>query len=169
MGQAPTSQARTRDTYHLRPSHLVARTLTLGEHTISKLCRDACAVKRGLVAAVKCYVRKARFFLCRQRTEMTHHYYRRHCSRGFCTIKGNPASFSVFRSHNCRPYTTPPNSRRNRIATKLARKTATQRYPRPPRSHHHRSRSCFQKQSSSTIESIISPAMAFCVLLLPVR
>ena len=35
---------------------------------------------RGLVAAVKyCCVRKARFFLCRQRTEMTHHY-RRHCS-----------------------------------------------------------------------------------------
>ena len=31
-------------------------------------------------AAVKCYVRKTRFVLCRQGTQMVHHY-RRHCSR----------------------------------------------------------------------------------------
>ena len=50
----------------------------LGEHTLSKFCRDPCPVRRGLVAAVMCCVRKARFFLCRQRTEMTHHYRRQY-------------------------------------------------------------------------------------------
>ena len=80
MGQAPTSQARPRDTDRLRPSNLTARTLSLVEHTISMFCCDPCPVGQGLVAAVKCYVRKARIFLRRQRREMTHHY-RRHCSR----------------------------------------------------------------------------------------
>ena len=63
MGQAPTSQATPRDTAHLRPSNLAARTLSLVEHTLSKFCRDPCPVRRGLVAAMKCCVRKARFFL----------------------------------------------------------------------------------------------------------
>ena len=90
MGQAPTYQARPRDTAHLRPSNVA--TLSLVEHTLSKFCRDPCTVRRGLVLAVKCYVRKAHFFLCRHRSGMTHHY-RRHCSRV-------PVLFSVFRSHN---------------------------------------------------------------------
>ena len=80
MGQAPASQARPRDTDHLQPSNLAERTLSLVEHTISKFGCNPCPVRRGITAAVKCYVRKARFFWCRQRTEMTHHY-RRHCSR----------------------------------------------------------------------------------------
>ena len=80
LGQAPTSQARPRDTDHLRPSNLAARTLSLVEHTLSKFGGDPCPARRGITAAVKCYVRKARFFLCWQRTEMTHHY-RRHCTR----------------------------------------------------------------------------------------
>ena len=80
MGQAPTSKARPRDTDHLRPSNLAARTLSIVEHILSKFDGDPCPVRGGTVAAVKCYVRKARFFLCRQRTEMAH-YYLRHCSR----------------------------------------------------------------------------------------
>ena len=80
MGQAPTSQARPRDTGHLRPSNSAARTLSLVEHALSTFGGDPCPVRRGLGTAVKFYVRKTRFFLCRQRTEMTHHY-RRHCSR----------------------------------------------------------------------------------------
>ena len=79
MGQAPTSQARPRDTDHRRPSYLAARTLILVERTLSKFGVDPCPLRRGLAPAVKCYVRKTRVFLCRQRTEMTHHY-RRHCS-----------------------------------------------------------------------------------------
>ena len=67
---------RPRDTDHLlvRPSNLAARTVSLVEHTLSKFGGDPCPVRRGLVAAMNCYVRKARCFLCRQRTEMTHHY-----------------------------------------------------------------------------------------------
>ena len=80
IGQAPTSQARPRDADHLRPSNLAAKTLSLVEHTLSKFGGDPCSLRRGLAAAVKCYVRKARFFSCRQRTEMTHPC-RRHCSR----------------------------------------------------------------------------------------
>ena len=79
LGQAPTSQARPRDTDHPRPSNLGARTLSLVEHKISKFCRDPCPVRRGLVAAVKCHVRKESF-LCSQRSETTHHH-RRHGRR----------------------------------------------------------------------------------------
>ena len=79
MGQAPRSQARPQDTDHLRPSHLAVRTLNLVEHTLSTFGGNPCPVRRGFVAAVKCYVRKARSFFGRQRSEMTHHY-RRHCS-----------------------------------------------------------------------------------------
>ena len=61
MGQAPTSQARPRDTDHLLPSNLAAKTLSLVEHAFSKFGVDPCPVRRGLTAAVKCYVRKARF------------------------------------------------------------------------------------------------------------
>ena len=71
--------------------------LSLAEHTISKFGGDPCPVRRGLVVAVKGYVRKTRVFLCRQRTEMTHHY-RRHCSRVsvrwreilFCFLSSDP-------------------------------------------------------------------------------
>ena len=62
LGHAPTSQARPRDTGHLRPSKLAASTLRSVEHTPSKFGHDPCPVKRGLVATVKCCVRKARFF-----------------------------------------------------------------------------------------------------------
>ena len=55
--QDPTSQARPRDTDHLRPSNLVARTLYLVEHTPSKFGHDP-PLRRGLVAAIKCCVRK---------------------------------------------------------------------------------------------------------------
>ena len=64
LGQAPTSQARRRDTDHLRPSNLAARTLSLVGHTLSKFGGDPCPVRRALAAAVKCYVRKARFSRC---------------------------------------------------------------------------------------------------------
>ena len=74
----PKRDLQTTD--HLWPSNLGARTVSLVEHTHSNFGADPCLVRRGLAAAVKCYVRKARFFLGRQRTEMIHHY-RRHCSR----------------------------------------------------------------------------------------
>ena len=100
MGQALTSQARPQDTHHLRPSNLATRTLSLVEHTLSKFCCDSCPVKRGLVAAVTCFVRKARFLLRRQRPEMTHH---KALFAGFSRMKGKPVLFSVFRSFNRRP------------------------------------------------------------------
>ena len=54
---------RPRDTDHLlRPSNLAARTLSLVEHTLSKFGGDPYPVRRGLVAAVKCYVRKKYVF-----------------------------------------------------------------------------------------------------------
>ena len=59
---------------------LAAKALSFVEHMVSKFGGDPCPVRRGLAAAVKCYVRKTRFILCRQRTGMTHHY-RWHCSR----------------------------------------------------------------------------------------
>ena len=61
MGEAPTSEARPRDTDRLRPSNLTARTVSLVEHTVYKFGVDPCPVRRGITAAVKCYVRKTRF------------------------------------------------------------------------------------------------------------
>ena len=81
LGQTAASQARPQDTDHLaRPSNLAARTLSLVEPARSKFCRDPCPVRRRFVAAAKCSVRKSRFFLFKQRREITHHY-RRQCSR----------------------------------------------------------------------------------------
>ena len=76
MGDAPTSQARPRDTDQLQPSNLAGRSLSLVEHTLSNFGGDPCPVRRGIVAALKfyLYVRKTRFFLWRQRTEVTHRY-----------------------------------------------------------------------------------------------
>ena len=99
MGQAPTSQARPRHTAHLRPSNLAARTLSLVEHTLSKFCRDPCPVRRGLVTALKCYVRKARFFCVgdQKRSITTDGI-----ARGFQHDEGTSCFVCCFRSHNCR-------------------------------------------------------------------
>ena len=59
----PPRPKRYLGTDHLRPSNLAAKTLSFVEHTLSKF-GDPCPVRRGLAAAVKCYVRKARFFRC---------------------------------------------------------------------------------------------------------
>ena len=64
VGQTPTSRPRISRHGPPTASNLAARTLSLAERTLSKLCRDPCPVRRGLVAAVKCCVRKARFFRC---------------------------------------------------------------------------------------------------------
>ena len=64
MGQAPTSQARPRQTDHLRSSNFAARTLRSVEHTPSKSGHDPCPERRGVVATVKCSVRKTRFVRC---------------------------------------------------------------------------------------------------------
>ena len=61
LGQAATSQARPRDTNHLRPTNLATTTLSLAEHTLTKIGGDACPVSRGSAAAVKCSVRIAHF------------------------------------------------------------------------------------------------------------
>ena len=64
LGQTPTSQARPRDTDHLRPSNLAARALRSVEHTPSKFGHDRWLVWRQLGAVVKSCVRKARFVRC---------------------------------------------------------------------------------------------------------
>ena len=64
LGQAPMSQARPRDTDHLRPANLAARTLPLVEQKPSKFGHNPCPARPGLGAAVKCCARKARFFRC---------------------------------------------------------------------------------------------------------
>ena len=95
MGQAPTSQARPQDTDDLRPSHLAAGTLSLVEHTLSTFRGDAFPMRRRLVAAVICYVRKARSFFRRQRSQMTRHY------REFWYGEGKTVSFSALWSGMC--------------------------------------------------------------------
>ena len=88
----PTFQARPRGTDHLRPSNLAAGTLSLVEHTLSKFGDDPCPVRRGLAAAVKCYVRKARFFsLLLNRTKEA-----RECCVGLNTTKGKTCFVSCF-------------------------------------------------------------------------
>ena len=106
MGQAPTSQARPRDTDHLRPSNLAARTLSLVEHTLSKFGRDPCPVRRRLVAAVKCYLRKKRFFSCTWASNRNDPSLPTALLAGFSTMKGNPVLFSVFWYDNYRPQHT---------------------------------------------------------------
>ena len=60
LGQAPTSQARPRDT-DLSPSNLAGTTLSFVEHTLTKFGGDPCPVRRVIAAAVKSYMRNARF------------------------------------------------------------------------------------------------------------
>ena len=59
-GSHVASETSRQTTYG--PQNLAARTLSVEEHTLSKFCRDPCPVRCGLVAAVKCYVRKTHFF-----------------------------------------------------------------------------------------------------------
>ena len=98
LGQAPTFQARPRDT-DLRPSNLAAKTLSLVDHTLSKFGGGPCPVRRGITAAVMCYVRKARFSAAVQQNEG---------SQSLVWVstpqRGKPALSCVFRSHNCWPY-----------------------------------------------------------------
>ena len=72
------SQVSSETSRHRSPT--AAGTLSLVEHTLSTFRGDPFPVRRRLVAAVICYVRKARSFFRRQRSQMTQHY-RRHCSR----------------------------------------------------------------------------------------
>ena len=112
LGQAPTSQARPRDTDHLRPSKLAARTLSLVENTLSKFGGDPCPVRRGTMATVKSCVRKARFFRCPGRLWNRTREARALC--GFQHHKGeNLFCFSVFRSDHYRPDTKTPDSSYN--------------------------------------------------------
>ena len=67
LGLAPTSHARPRDTEHPRPSNLAARSLSLVEHTLSKV-GDPCPVRRGIAAAVKCCLKSTFFPLLLNRT-----------------------------------------------------------------------------------------------------
>ena len=97
MGQAPTSQARPRDIHHLRPSNIAARTLRSVEHA-PKFGHDPWPVRRGLVAAVRCCVRKARFFsLSGPAVEQNKR------SQSLVWVltpqRGKPVWFSVFRFH----------------------------------------------------------------------
>ena len=98
-GSGPHVPSETsRDTDHLRPSNLAAKTLHSVVHTRSKFGHDPCPVGQGLVAAVKCCVRKARFFRC-PGTEQA----KPEPCAGFNTTMRKTCLFSVFRSHNCRP------------------------------------------------------------------
>ena len=100
LGQAPTFQAGPRDTDYPRPSNLVTRTLRPAEHTPSKCGHDPCPVRRGLAAAAKCCVRKARFFLCRQ-VNRNDPSLPMALLADFSTMKGKPVLFSVFGHDNC--------------------------------------------------------------------
>ena len=62
LGQAPTSQATPRDTDHLLPSNLAARTLSLVEHTLSKFGGDPCPVRRGIAGSGEVLCEKITFF-----------------------------------------------------------------------------------------------------------
>ena len=111
MGQTPTSQANPQDTDHLRPSHLAAGTLSLVEHTLSTFRGDAFPMRRRLVAAVICYVRKARSFFRRQRSQMTRHYREFWYGEGktcfvFCCVECNVRKSRSF-LHRQRAETTP--------------------------------------------------------------
>ena len=104
LDQPPTSQARPRGNDHLRPSKLAARALRSVEHTPSKFAHDPCSVRRGLVVAFKCCVRKARFSRCPDRLWNRTREARALC--GFQRHKGEnllPGMFYVFRSRDCRP------------------------------------------------------------------
>ena len=105
MGQAPTSQSRPRDTDHLRPSNLVARTLSLVERTLSKFGGDPCPVRPGLAAAVKCYVRKKRFPCVG--SEQNDPALPTALLTCFGVMKGNTVLFSVFWNDDCWPKKRP--------------------------------------------------------------
>ena len=99
LRQAPASQAIPRDTDHLRPSNLAAKTLRVVEHAPSKFGHDPCSVRRGLVAAATCCVRQARFFRCPGRL------WRSQSLAWVSTPRRRqPVLFSDFRSHNRRPH-----------------------------------------------------------------
>ena len=102
MGQARMSQARTRDTDDLRSSNLAAWTLRSVEHTPSNFGRDPWPVRQGLVAAVKCSVRKTRNFCCPRAGCGTEKQKPEPCV-GFNTTKADTCLFCVFRSHKCLP------------------------------------------------------------------
>ena len=91
MGQAPTSQARLRDKDYLWPSNLTAWTLSLVEYRLSKFGGGTCHVRRGITAAVNCYMLKARVFLCRQRRETP--VTTDGIARGFRYDEGKPVLF----------------------------------------------------------------------------
>ena len=95
------SQARPPDTAHPRYLRLAARTLRSVENTPSKFGHDPCPVRRGLVAAVKCCVRKSRFFFAVRPGRGTEQE-KPEPPVGFNTTKGKNCFFFVFRSHNCR-------------------------------------------------------------------
>ena len=101
LGQAPTSQARSRDTDDLRPSNLTARALRSVEHTRSKFGHGPCPVRRGLVAAVRCCGRKTRFFAVRAGF-VTEQEEPEPCV-GFNTTKGKTCFVLCFPIHHCRP------------------------------------------------------------------
>ena len=62
----------------------------------------ACPVRRGLVAAVTCCVRKTRFVLLPGQVLEQKKNEPEPCV-DFSTTRANPVWFSVFRSHDCRP------------------------------------------------------------------
>ena len=70
----------------------------------SKFGHDPCPVKRGHVAAVKCCVRKTRFFRCPGRGFGTQQE-KPEPSVGLNTAKGKPVLFFCFPiPYNCRPH-----------------------------------------------------------------
>ena len=105
MSQAPTSQVRPRDTDHLRPSNLAARTVSLVERTLSKFGGDPCPVRPGLAAAVKCYVRKKRFPCVG--SEQNDPALPTALLTCFGVMKGNTVLFSVFWNDDCWPKKRP--------------------------------------------------------------
>ena len=71
-------------------------------HPLSLAMTRACPVRRGLVAAVTCCVRKTRFVLLPGQVLEQKKNEPEPCV-DFSTTRANPVWFSVFRSHDCRP------------------------------------------------------------------
>ena len=101
MGDAPTSQARPRDTDQLQPSNLAGRSLSLVEHTLSNFGGDPYPVRRtrGSGEVLRA---KITFFLVSAAIRNDPSLPTALLA-GVSTTKGNFVLFSVFRSHNNPP------------------------------------------------------------------
>ena len=97
LGQAPTLQARPRDTDHLQPSNLAARALRSVQHAPYKFGHDPCPVRQDSWRQSSAVCEKHVFFA--PRADYGTEQQKPGPCGGFNTTKGKPVLFSVFRTH----------------------------------------------------------------------